>query len=140
MYLENHRQEIPMSAYVFGKTVNTDAATTRQHTIDALAQVGFGVLTEIDVQATMKKKIDLDMPPYWILGACNPRFASRAIAAEPAIGALLPCNVVVREDAQGVVHVDVMDPAAVMGLVGNPGLLPIAGEVRGLLEQALATL
>jgi uncharacterized protein (DUF302 family) len=105
--------------------------------IDALAQVGFGVLTEIDVQATMKKKIDQDMPPYWILGACNPRFASRAIAAEPSIGNLLPCNVVVRADAQGTVHVEMMDPQAVMGLVGRDEVRPIAAEVRTLLQQAL---
>lgn len=127
-----------MSAYAFGKTVTGDPAAVRQRTIDALAGVGFGVLTEIDVQATMKKKIDLDMPPYWILGACNPRVASQAIAAEPGIGALLPCNVVVRQDTAGSVQVEVMDPQAVLGLVGNPGVMPLAGEVRALLEKALA--
>lgn len=126
-----------MTSYAFGKTVNLSPADARQRVIDALAQVGFGVLTEIDVQATMKKKIDQDMPPYWILGACNPRFASRAIAAEPSIGNLLPCNVVVRADAQGTVHVEMMDPQAVMGLVGRDEVRPIAAEVRTLLQQAL---
>jgi uncharacterized protein (DUF302 family) len=126
-----------MTRYAFGKTVQLAPADARQRVIDALAQVGFGVLTEIDVQATMKKKIDQDMPPYWILGACNPRFASRAIAAEPSIGNLLPCNVVVRADAAGAVHVEMMDPEAVMGLVGRDEVRPIAAEVRALLQQAL---
>lgn len=126
-----------MTRYAFGKTVSLSPADARQRVIDALAQVGFGVLTEIDVQATMKKKIDQDMPPYWILGACNPRFASRAIAAEPSIGNLLPCNVVVRADAQGAVHVEMMDPEAVMGLVGRDEVRPLAAEVRALLQQAL---
>lgn len=126
-----------MTRYAFGKTVKLPPADARQRVIDALAQVGFGVLTEIDVQATMKKKIDQDMPPYWILGACNPRFASRAIAAEPSIGNLLPCNVVVRADDQGTVHVEMMDPEAVMGLVGRDQVRPIAAEVRTLLQQAL---
>lgn len=123
--------------YSFGKTVALpfDAAVLR---ITAeLAQVGFGVLTDIDVQATMKKKLGLEMPPYRILGACNPLFASRAIAAEPQIGALLPCNVVVRQDAGGKVRVEVMDPNAVLTLVDRSDIAEIANEVRGLLKQAL---
>jgi len=129
-----------MSSYAFGKTVKLgfDAAVAR--TTEELAKVGFGVLTEIDVQATMKKKLGLEMPPYRILGACNPAYASKAIAAEPQIGALLPCNVVVRQDAQGAVTVEVMDPIAVLGLVGNPAVTPIATEVRGRLEAMLAAL
>ena len=86
----------------------------------------------------MKKKLDIEMPPYRILGACNPQFASRAIAAEPAIGALLPCNVVVRQDAAGAVHVEVMDPHAVLTLVDRPEVGVLANEVRARLEQALA--
>ncbi len=123
--------------YSFGKTVALpfDAAVLR---ITAeLAQVGFGVLTDIDVQATMKKKLGLEMPPYRILGAFNPLFASRAIAAEPQIGALLPCNVVVRQDAGGKVRVEVMDPNAVLTLVDRSDIAEIANEVRGLLKQAL---
>jgi uncharacterized protein (DUF302 family) len=127
-----------MPRYTFGKTVTLPFERARERIIDELAQVGFGILTEIDVQATMKKKLDLDMPPYRILGACNPAFANRALAAEPAIGALLPCNVVVRQDAQGAVQVEVMDPDAVLTLVDRPEVAALAGEVRARLEQALA--
>ena len=124
--------------YSFGKTVALPFDAAVQRVTDELAKVGFGVLTEIDVKATMKKKLDLEMAPYRILGACNPQFASRAIAAEPAIGALLPCNVVVRELADGRVRVEAMDPHSVMALVGRPEVGEIAGQVRGLLEQALS--
>jgi uncharacterized protein (DUF302 family) len=126
-----------MSTYVFGKTValSFDAAVAR--ITEELAKVGFGVLTEIDVQATMKKKLNQDMPPYRILGACNPQFASRAIAAKPQIGALLPCNVVVRQDAAGLVYVEVMDPNAVLTLVDHPAVGALAAEVRAKLDQAL---
>jgi uncharacterized protein (DUF302 family) len=129
-----------MSSYAFGKQVDLgfDAAVAR--VTEELAKVGFGVLTEIDVQATMKKKIGLEMPPYRILGACNPGYASKAIAIEPQIGALLPCNVVVRQDADGAVQVEVMDPRAVLGLVDNPVVTPIAEEVRARLESMLAAL
>jgi uncharacterized protein (DUF302 family) len=129
-----------MPSYTFGKTVPLafDAAVTR--ITEELAKVGFGVLTEIDVQATMKKKLDQEMPPYRILGACNPQFASRAIAADPRIGALLPCNVVVRADAAGAVHVEMMDPHAVLGMVDHPGVAEMAGEVRARLAQALAAI
>ena len=123
--------------YSFGKTVALPFDAAVQRITAELAQVGFGVLTEIDVAATMKKKLGLEMPPYRILGACNPLFASRAIAAEPQIGALLPCNVVVRQDASGQVRVEVMDPNAVLTLVDRSDIVEIANEVRGLLKQAL---
>ena len=129
-----------MSNYAFGRAVTLDFDKAVARVTEELAKVGFGVLTEIDVQATMKKKLGQDMPPYRILGACNPQLASQAIAAEPQIGALLPCNVVVRQDAQGAVQVEVMDPQAVLGLVGNPQVAPLAGQVRQRLEQALAAL
>jgi uncharacterized protein (DUF302 family) len=129
-----------MSTYAFGKTVGLGFEQAVQRITEELAKVGFGVLSDIDVQATMKKKIGLDMPPYRILGACNPGYASRAIAAEPQIGALLPCNVVVRQDAAGQVHVEAMDPRAVLQLVDNPAVPELANEVRGKLEQALAAL
>jgi uncharacterized protein (DUF302 family) len=124
--------------YSFGKTVALpfDAAVAR--VTEELSKVGFGVLTEIDVQATMKKKLGAEMPPYRILGACNPQFASRAIAVEPQIGALLPCNVVVRQDDAGVVRVEVMDPNAVLTLVDRPEVAALAQEVRARLQQALA--
>ena len=124
--------------YCFGKTVALPFDAAVQRITEELAKVGFGVLTEIDVAATMKKKLGTEMPPYRILGACNPQFASRAIAAEPAIGALLPGNVVVRQDAAGAVHVEVMDPHAVLTLVDRPEVGVLANEVRARLEQALA--
>ena len=129
-----------MSKYAFGKTVAMGFEQAVQRVTEELGKVGFGVLSDIDVQATMKKKIGLDMPPYRILGACNPGYASRAIAAEPQIGALLPCNVVVRQDAAGKVYVEAMDPRAVLQLVDNPAVPELANEVRQKLEQALAAL
>jgi uncharacterized protein (DUF302 family) len=129
-----------MSRYSFGKSVTLPFDAAVQGTTEALAKVGFGVLTEIDVQATMKKKLGLEMPPYRILGACNPLYASRAIAAEPQIGALLPCNVVVRQEEGGAVRVEVMDPNAVLTLVDRPDVAELAAEVRGLLSQALERL
>jgi uncharacterized protein (DUF302 family) len=123
--------------YSFGKTVALPFDAAVQRITAELAHVGFGVLTEIDVQATMKKKLGLEMAPYLILGACNPLLASRAIAAEPQIGALLPCNVVVRQQVNGEVRVEVMDPNAVLTLVDRPEVAKIANEVSGLLVQAL---
>jgi uncharacterized protein (DUF302 family) len=128
------------SNYAFGKTVSTDFDTTVARATEALAKEGFGVLTEIDVAATLKKKVGHDMPPYRILGACNPQFAHRAIEMEPQIGALLPCNVVVRVDGAGRTLVDIMDPNAVLQLVGSPQIGAIAAEVRGRLERVLASL
>ena len=123
--------------YTFGKTVTMPFDRTDERTTEALAAEGFGVLTEIDVAATLKKKLGETIPPYRILGACNPQFAHRALSADPRIGALLPCNVVVREEASGVVHVEFMDPDAVLGLVGRPEVAPIAAEVRAKLQRAL---
>lgn len=127
-----------MSKYAFGKSVASGFDQAVQRITEELGKVGFGVLSDIDVQGTMKKKIGLEMPPYRILGACNPQFASRAIAADPQIGALLPCNVVVRQDAAGKVYVEMMDPNAVLQLVDHPQVAELAGEVRQRLEQALA--
>jgi uncharacterized protein (DUF302 family) len=129
-----------MSKYAFGKTVPLDPATAVQRVTEALSKEGFGVLTEIDVSATMKKKLGLDLPPYKILGACNPHLASQAIAAEPEIGALLPCNVVVRQDAAGSTRVEFMDPDAVLQLVDRPEVSSLAAQVRGKLERVLASL
>ncbi len=129
-----------MSHYVFGKPVTIAFDQAVQRVTEELGKAGFGVLTDIDVQATMRKKIGQEMPPYRILGACNPQLASRAIAAEPQIGALLPCNVVVRQDGAGTVYVEVMDPRSVLQLVDNPAVPALAAEVRQKLEQALAAI
>jgi len=129
-----------MTSYAFGKNVNLDFATAVERVTAALATQGFGVLTEIDVAATMKKKLDLDMPPYKILGACNPNFARQAIAAQPEIGALLPCNVVVRTDAAGAVRVEFMDPEAIMKLTGHPDVAKLGAEVRSRLVSVMNAL
>lgn len=126
-----------MGKYVFGRTVDLTFEKAVEKVTQELAKEGFGVLTEIDVSATMKKKINVDMPPYKILGACNPQFANRAISAEPQIGALLPCNVVVRQDGAGKTFVEFMDPIAVMDLVGKPEVRPIAEEVRARLGRVM---
>ena len=102
---------------------------------EALKTEGFGVLTEIDVKAVLKKKIGVDRKPYTILGACNPQLANQAINADPDIGLLLPCNVVVREEDNGVITVAFMDPNAVLGLVEQSGVEQLAGEVRAKLEK-----
>lgn len=108
-----------------------------EETRAALSAQGFGVLTEIDVKATLKDQLDEDMDQYLILGACNPKMAHRAIGVVPEIGVLLPCNVVVRED-DGDVIIDAMDPASVMAVVDKPGVTTIADEVRTLLENAVS--
>jgi len=105
----------------------------------ALATQGFGVLTEIDVQATLKAKIDVDMPAYLILGACNPPLAHRALTADPHVGTLLPCNVVVRVDGDAVV-VDAVDPGEMLRATGKPDLAPVADEATAKLTTALASL
>ena len=105
----------------------------------ALADSGFGILTEIDVKATMKKKLDVDMPSYRILGACNPKMAHQAIGIEPRVGAMLPCNVILRQ-VEGGIEVSAIDPVASMQAIDNPALHAVAGQVRDLLAKAVAAI
>lgn len=126
--------------YGFGKAVDVPFTQAVDRVTQELQKEGFGVLTDIDVAATMKRKLGHDMPPYRILGACNPPLARRAIEAEPSIGLLLPCNVVVREDDAGAVRVEFMDPNAVLQLVERPDIAVLASEVRQRLERVMASL
>jgi uncharacterized protein (DUF302 family) len=125
------------------KTGYTLSGTTALSFADAVARVretlaeeGFGVLTEIDVQATLKARLDEDIEPYLILGACNPPYAHQALLLDPELGSLLPCNVVVSE-REGKTHVSAVDPVAMLGIVANAELDPIAVEIRGKVERAV---
>lgn len=115
---------------------NSDFDAVDARTRDALAAHGFGVLTEIDVKATMKKKLDIDMQPYRILGACNPTMAHHAIGIEPKIGAMLPCNVILRELEDGI-QVSAVDPVASMQAIDNDDLKAVAGQVREMLTRVV---
>ena len=129
-----------MSNFGFGKKVDLGFDAAIAQVTEELAKEGFGILTVIDVQATLKAKLDIDMRPYRILGACNPVLANQAITAEPEIGLLLPCNVLVREDEAGQVHISFMDPAAVLGLVDDARVDPLADQVRQKLQAVMAAL
>jgi len=121
--------------YGFNVTLKTTVPEAIARVTEALKTEGFGVLTEIDVAGTLKKKLDIDRRPYHILGACNPKLAAQALDADPDIGLLLPCNVVVREEEDGKVTVGFMDPAAVLGLVEKEGVEALANDVRSRLER-----
>ena len=129
-----------MSNFGFGKAVELDFEGAIERVAEKLADEGFGILTTIDVQATLKAKLDEDMRPYRILGACNPMLAHQAITAVPDIGLLLPCNVLVRQEEDGRVRVDFMDPASVLGLVDDERVKPLATQVRQKLEKVLQAL
>ncbi|MCW5724629.1 MAG: DUF302 domain-containing protein [Maricaulaceae bacterium] len=126
--------------YYMGKYVEGDFDAVVERTVAALAGKGFGVLCDIDVQATLKKKIGKDIPPYRILGACNPGYAHQALSAENQIGVLLPCNVVVRQEPDGRVQVAAVDPVISMQGVDNPALAPLAGGVKDALAEVLSAL
>lgn len=127
-------------SYGFSTTVKTGFEEAIEKVTAALQEEGFGVLTEINVKAVMKKKLDIDKRPYTILGACNPVLANQAISAEPDIGLLLPCNVLVREEENGDVTVAFMDPAAVLTLVDKEGIAELAGEVKARLQRVMKSI
>lgn len=126
--------------YHFSKALSGNVPAAIEKVTAALAAEGFGVLTQIDVQATLKKKIDVDFRPYVILGACNPGFAHKALQAEDKVGTMLPCNVIVQQIADDEVEVSAVDPIASMSGIDNPALAGIAGEVRTKLEKVIDSL
>ncbi|HEY0734314.1 MAG TPA: DUF302 domain-containing protein [Herpetosiphonaceae bacterium] len=124
------------ATYGFGTTLNLPVAQAIERVTAALKDEGFGVLTTIDVQHTLKQKLDIDGEPYVILGACNPHLAHQALTAVPDIGLLLPCNVVVRR-ADGATRVEIADPVAMLGIVQQPALDQLAQEARTRLQRVL---
>ena len=128
------------SGFGFGKNVDMEFDEAIEKVTAELQTEGFGVLSDIDVAAKIKEKLGEDMPRYRILGACNPALAHQAISAVPDIGLLLPCNVLVREDDEGKVSVSFMDPKSVLSLVDDPGVEPLAGEVKERLQRVLTAL
>lgn len=123
--------------YGMSVTVAMDQARALDRAREELAREGFGILAEMDIAATLKKKLDVDFPPYMILGACNPPLALKALQAEPDIGLLLPCNVVVRAAEDGGTVVAAMEPVAALSLTGNDKIRPIADDVRARLQRVL---
>jgi uncharacterized protein (DUF302 family) len=128
--------ETTTTGYAIRRSVDAPFQEVVRRVTEALAGEGFGVLSTIDVQATLKAKLDLDVEPYTILGACNPALASRGLAAEPDLGVLLPCNVVVRREG-GVTRVAAMEPMAALALAANPALEPLAREARERIQRAV---
>lgn len=126
--------------YGFNVTIDATMEEAEAKVRDALMVEGFGVLTEIDVQKVMKAKLDIDRTGYKILGACNPNLAHQAIEAEPDIGLLLPCNVLLREEEGGKVNVGFMDPVSVLNMVDNPHIAEVAPMVQGKLKNVAASL
>ena len=132
----------PITQTAIGRTVrlNSDFQTAIERVTAALKTEGFGVLTEIDVQETLKKKIDVDFRPYKILGACNPRLAHRALSTAPEVGLLLPCNVVVSQIDPGFTEVSLVDPLAMLGVISNADLTAVAEEAAERLDRVAAAL
>jgi len=127
-------------SYYFSKTMNDDFDTVIYKVTEALKKEGFGILTEIDVQETLKKKLDVDFRKYKILGACNPHFAHQALLEEPFIGTMLPCNVIVQQYEDGKVEVSAVDPVASMMAVQNEKLKAVADEVREKLRNVISNI
>lgn len=127
-------------SYYFSKILQDDFDIAIAKVTEALKQEGFGVLTEIDIQSTLKKKLDLDFRKYKILGACNPGFAYKALQTEPTIGTMLPCNVTVQEHKAGEVEVTAIDPIASMMAIENDQLVEVARDVREKLKRVIQSL
>jgi uncharacterized protein (DUF302 family) len=127
-------------SYCFSTILSSEMEPAIEKVTEALAASGFGVLTQIDVAATLKKKIDVDFRPYMILGACNPGFAHKALLAEDKIGTMLPCNVIIQQIGEGKVEVSAVDPMASMKAVENPDLGTIATEVQAMLKDVIDNL
>ena len=128
-----------LSSFTFGTTLPGSIAEVRPRVEAALKAEGFGVLTEIDVKATLKAKLDVDRTPMVILGACNPRLANAAIDADASVGALLPCNVVLREQEGGTL-VEIIDPLMMLGVLDSPAVQPVADEARERLDRVVSSL
>ena len=126
-----------MTKYYFGKTVELSFDDAIVRVTEELKKEGFGVLTEVDIQATLKKKLDVDFRPYKILGACNPPFAYKALQAEQNIGLLLPCNVIVQDAGNGKTEIAAIDPLVSMSKVENPALEPVAAEIKAKLQRVI---
>jgi uncharacterized protein (DUF302 family) len=129
--------DVQTDRYTIRALVDADVETTEQRVRAALQDEGFGVLTEIDVQATLRTKLDVDVTPYRILGACNPALAHRALELDAAIGSLLPCNVVVRAHPQGGSEIIAADPNAMLALADNSDIAPIATDAAERIERAV---
>ena len=127
-------------SYYFTKIVDDSFDEAIERVTEALSKEGFGVLTQVDVTTTLKKKLDVDFRPYRILGACNPHFAYKAFSAEDKIGTMLPCNVVVQVNPDGKTEVTAVDPVASMAAVENEALGPVAIEVQAKLKQVIESL
>lgn len=126
-----------MTQYYMNKTVDLSFEDAIGRVTEELKKEGFGILTEIDMQATMKKKLDVDLRPYKILGACNPHFAYKALQAESHIGVFLPCNVIVQDVGDGKTDVAAVDPLVAMSRVDNPALVLVAEEIRARLQRVI---
>ncbi|MBS1763809.1 MAG: DUF302 domain-containing protein [Bacteroidetes bacterium] len=127
-------------SYYFSKTINGTLESAKEKVTASLMEEGFGVLTEIDMKATLKKKLDVDLKPYLILGACNPGFAHQALQAEQNIGTMLPCNVILKENEPGKIEVAAVDPVASMQAIENKKLAHLATEVRSKLQKVIEKL
>ena len=129
-----------MPSYAISRTLDRPFEDTIQHVTEALKTEGFGILTEIDIRETLKEKLDVDFRPYRILGACNPALAHQALQAEPHIGLMLPCNVIVQDAGEGKTEVSAVDPVASMSAIENEALGDISIQVRARLERVIRSL